>query len=235
VDELYTTAPFAYCLQKSFPNATYCGFTGTPVDETLAVFGKVVDKYTMKESTDDGITVRIAYEPRLARVILSDEQARKINAYYARCATEGANPEQVEESKRAMSGLASILNDPDVIERLAIDIVTHYEALAAEKPKIVQKAMIVCADRQLAFKVYNQIKKIRPDWFVPRKAEDETALTKDELDKLTATPLVNLVATQGADDKKELFDLCGTKEHRGKLDKLFKNPQSNFKIAIVFG
>lgn len=233
VEELYTTAPFAYCLQKSFPNATYCGFTGTPVDETLAVFGKVVDKYTMKESTDDGITVRITYEPRLARVILSDEQAKKINSYYAKCSDEGANPEQVEESKRAMSGLASILNDPDVIERLALDIVTHYEAMAAEKPKIVQKAMIVCADRKLAFKVYNKIIEIRSDWEVKRKTADESALTADELDKLTATPMINLVATQGADDEKALFDLCGTKEHRGRLDKLFKNPKSNFKIAIV--
>lgn len=75
---VFTTYGFAKYLRESFPNATYCGFTGTPVDETIAVFGDVVDSYTMKESSDDGITVRIAYEPRLARVILSDEQAKEI-------------------------------------------------------------------------------------------------------------------------------------------------------------
>lgn len=73
---VFTTYGFAHYLRTSFPNATYCGFTGTPIDETIAVFGDVVDSYTMKESSDDGITVRIAYEPRLARVIISDEQAK---------------------------------------------------------------------------------------------------------------------------------------------------------------
>ena len=70
---VFTTYGFAYYLRESFPNATYCGFTGTPIDETVAVFGKVVDSYTMKESCDDGITVRIVYEPRLARVVVSEE------------------------------------------------------------------------------------------------------------------------------------------------------------------
>ena len=79
---VFTTYGFAKYLRDSFPNATYCGVTGTPVDETLAVFGGVVDSYTMKESSDDGITVRIAYEPRLARVILSEEQAKDIQKYY---------------------------------------------------------------------------------------------------------------------------------------------------------
>lgn len=79
---VFTTYGFAHYLRTSFPNATYCGFTGTPIDETIAVFGDVVDSYTMKESSDDGITVRIAYEPRLARVIISDEQAKEIQKYY---------------------------------------------------------------------------------------------------------------------------------------------------------
>ena len=91
---VFTTFGFAKYLRDSFPQATYCGFTGTPIDETIAVFGEVVDSYTMKESSDDGITVRIAYEPRLARVILSDEQAREIQKYYDKCTDEGSNPEQ---------------------------------------------------------------------------------------------------------------------------------------------
>ena len=71
------THGFGECLRNALPNATYCGFTGTPIDETLAVFGPIVDKYTMKESSDDGITVRIAYEPRLARVIVNEDMAKK--------------------------------------------------------------------------------------------------------------------------------------------------------------
>lgn len=194
---VYTTFGFAKYLRDSFPNATYCGFTGTPIDETVAVFGDVVDSYTMKGSSDDGITVRIAYEPRLARVILSDEQAKEIQKYYEQCVEEGSNPEQVEKSKRAMSKMSAILGHPERIKKLAADIVSHYESLCAEKPDVVQKAMIVCSDRQNAFKVLKAIQAIRPDWKVPRKAEDESKLTREQLDKLVALPKINLVATQG--------------------------------------
>ncbi len=230
---VFTTYGFAKYLRDSFPKATYCGFTGTPVDETIAVFGDVVDSYTMKESSDDGITVRIAYEPRLARVILSDEQAKEIQKYYDKCTEEGANPEQVEESKRAMSEMRRILGHPDRLKRLATDVVGHYEALCAQKPEIVQKAMIVCADRQLAYKLLQEILAIRPDWGVPHKAENEDELTGEQLDKLLPLPKINLVATQGDNDEKALHDLCGTKEYRQTLDKQFKNNRSNFKVAVV--
>lgn len=148
---VFTTYGFAHYLRTSFPNATYCGFTGTPIDETIAVFGDVVDSYTMKESSDDGITVRIAYEPRLARVIISDEQAKEIQKYYDRCADQGSTPEQIEESKKAMTKMRVILGDPSRLHKLAADIADHYDALCAEKPDIVQKAMIVCSDRQIAY------------------------------------------------------------------------------------
>ncbi|MBF1122587.1 MAG: type I restriction endonuclease subunit R [Solobacterium sp.] len=230
---VFTTYGFGHYLRASFPNATYCGFTGTPIDETIAVFGDVVDSYTMKESSDDGITVRIAYEPRLARVVLSDEQAKEIQKYYKQCAAEGSSSEQIEESQRAMSKMTAILGHPGRLKKLAVDIVNHYEALCSEKPEIVQKAMIVCADRPLAFKVLKEILAIRPEWGEAKKAEDESQLTKEELDKLMALPKVNMVATQGQNDEKELFEMCGTKEYRKKLDKQFKNNNSNFKIAIV--
>lgn len=230
---VFTTYGFAKYLRDGFPNATYCGFTGTPIDETIAVFGDVVDSYTMKESSDDGITVRIAYEPRLARVILSDEQAKEIQKYYDKCTEEGANPEQVEESKRAMSEMRRILGHPDRLKRLAIDVVDHYEALCAQKPEIVQKAMIVCADRPLAYSLLQEILAIRSDWGIPHKAENEAKLTTEQLDKLISLPKINLVATQGDNDETALHDLCGTKEYRHKLDKQFKNNCSNFKIAIV--
>lgn len=230
---VFTTYGFAKYLRDSFPNATYCGFTGTPVDETITVFGDVVDSYTMKESSDDGITVRIAYEPRLARVILSDEQAKEIQKYYEKCIEEGSNPEQVEESKRAMSSMAAILGHPDRIKKLAADIVKHYEKLCNEKPGVVQKAMIVCTDRPVALKLLKAINLERPDWFVARKAENENEMTEDQLDKLVALPKINLVATRGPNDEKELYNVCGTKAYRKMLDKQFKNDDSNFKIAIV--
>lgn len=230
---IFTTYGFAHYLRKSFPNATYCGFTGTPIDETIEVFGEVVDSYTMKESCADGITVRIAYEPRLARVVVSDEQAREIEKYYDRCADEGSTDEQINASKIAMSKMTKILAHPDRIKKLAADIVEHYERLCAEKPKIIQKAMIVCADRKIALKVLQAIISIRPAWGVKKKSDDDRKLSKDKLEKLLPLPKINLVATQGQNDSPELFNLCGTKGYRKKLDKQFKNDDSNFKVAIV--
>ncbi len=230
---VFTSYGFAEYLHRSIPNATYCGFTGTPIDEAIAVFGDIVDSYTMKEASDDGITVRIAYEPRLVRVILSDKDAKEIQQYYNRCAEQGANEEQIEESKRAMSRMTAILGHPERLKRLAADIVSHYETLCAEKPEIVQKAMIVCADRKLAFRVYQEIAQLRPEWTVPKKCEDESRFAAEELEQLPEVAKINLVATRGADDEKELFELCGSKEHRQKLDEQFKDNNSNFKIAIV--
>lgn len=230
---VFTTYGFAKYLRDSFPNATYCGFTGTPIDETIAVFGDVVDSYTMKESSDDGITVRIAYEPRLARVILSEEQAKQIQKYYEACAEQGSTEEQIEKSQRAMAHMKAILGHPERLKKLATDIVLHYEALCNEKPEIVQKAMIVCADRAVAFSLLQEILKIRPEWGEKRRADNEAELTKEQLDKLLPLPKINLVATQGANDEKPLFEACGTKEYRKMLDRQFKNNDSNFKIAVV--
>lgn len=126
-----------------------------------------------------------------------------------------------------------ILGDPSRLHKLAVDIADHYDALCAEKPDIVQKAMIVCSDRQIAYDLLQEILAVREDWGIPRKAEHEETLTKEQLDKLLPLPKVNLVATQGKDDDKALFDACGNKEYRKKLDKQFKNNDSNFKIAIV--
>lgn len=230
---VFTTYGFGHHLRVSFPNATYCGFTGTPVDETLHVFGGVVDSYTMKEASDDGITVRIAYEPRLARVVLSDEQAKEIQRYYEQCSTLGASEEQIEESKRAMSKMSTILGHPGRLKKLANDMVEHYERLCSEKPEIVQKAMIVCADRQLAYALLKEILLVKPEWGIVKKSDNDELLDEQELEMLTPLPKINLVATQGQNDEKELFELCGTREYRKNLDRQFKNNKSNFKIAIV--
>ncbi len=229
----FTRYGFAKYLRDGFPNATYVGFTGTPIDETIAVFGPVVDRYTMKESSDDGITVRIAYEPRLARVMLSDEQAKEIQAYYDRCAEEGSTEDAIEESQRAMSSMSVLLRHPERLDKLAADMVAHYEALCREKPGVVQKAMVVCSDRAHAFDLLNAVLRIRPEWGEAKKAEDEGALSAAELEELEALPKINIVATRGKDDDKLLYEACGSKEWRKKLDKQFKNNSSNFKIAVV--
>ena len=229
----YITYGFAKYLRDSFPNATYCGFTGTPIDETLAVFGGIVDSYTMKESSDDGITVRIAYEPRLARVVLSDEQLKEIQGYYDKCVEEGTTEEQIEASQRAMASMKAILGHEDRLKKLAADIVAHYEKLCAEKPEVVQKAMIVCADRKIAFRLLKEILAIRPEWGEKRRAEDESTLTQEQLDALMPLPKINLVATRGANDEADLYDACGDREYRKMLDQQFKNDDSNFKVAIV--
>ena len=187
----------------------------------------------MKEFCDDGITVRIVYEPRLARVAVSEEQAKEIEKYYQLCAEEGATEEQIEKSKRAMSKMSAILAHPERLKKLAADIVHHYENLCKEKPKVIQKAMIVCADRKIALNILKEVIAIRPDWGIAKKADDETKLSKDKLDSLLPLPKMNLVATQGQNDEPELFKLCGTKEYRQKLAEQFKNDDSNFKIAIV--
>ncbi|MBN2795118.1 MAG: HsdR family type I site-specific deoxyribonuclease [Clostridia bacterium] len=230
---VHTTFGFAKYLRDSFPNATYVGFTGTPIEETITVFGRIVDSYTMKESCEDGITVSIAYEPRLARVILNEAQAREIENYYKQCTEEGSGIEQVETSKKAMSKIQRLLGHPERIKKLARDIVEHYETLCDEKPEIVQKAMIVCSDRKLAYKVLKAIIDLRPEWNEPKRSENESELPPEELHKLMPLEKIKLVATRDKDDEEELYNLLGTKEYRKTLDKQFKNVLSNFRIAIV--
>ena len=186
----------------------------------------------MKESTEDGITVRISYEPRLARVITSEEQVKEIDEYYKQVEEEGSNPEQIEISKKAMSKMTQILSHPDRIKKISLDIIEHYEKLTSQKPEIVQKAMIVCSNREHAYKIYRELETLRPDWFIPKKTEKGN-LSNEELEKLISLPKVNMVATRDKDDEKDMYDTLGSPDHRKMLDKQFKNDYSNFKIAIV--
>ena len=224
---------FAQYLRNALPNATYVGFTGTPIDETVHVFGAIVDQYTMKQSNEDGITVPISYVARLARVTLNKEQADAIEAYYKQCEDEGANPEDVDKSKIAMSSLEVILGDSDRIKRVAHDIVTDYETRCDDKPDLIQKAMVTCSNRENAYKLYKAIAEIRPEWVVAKKAMDESVFTDEELEKLEPVPFVNLVATRGKDDPKEMYETLGDEAHRDYLDTQYKTEKSNFHIAIV--
>ena len=228
---------FAQFLHDAFPNATFVGFSGTPLAETVQVFGHVVDKYSMQQSVEDGITVPLHYEARLARVFLNENQVKEIEDYYRECAEDGASEEAIEKSKRAMSSMELILGDKDRLKRLATDLTTHYENFISEKPDLVQKAMILCSNRTIAYDLYQEIAKLKPEWVTERRAPDElkfqTPEQKAELETLDAIPKLNLVATRSPNDPKEMFELLGDKKHRQKLDRLFKNPKSNFQIAIV--
>ena len=224
---------FAKYLRDAFPNATYVGFSGTPIDETIHVFGDIVDRYTMKQAVDDGVTVNIKYIPRLARVILDKDKAKEIEEYYRLCADEGAKPEDVAKSKAAMSSLEVILGDDGRIERLVADIADHYEKTCADNSSLIQKAMVVCAKREIAFKVYKAFQKIRPDWFVAKTYLDDGRVKDDEKAKLKDMPFINLVGTQGENDPKEMYEAFGDKAHREELAAQFKLEHSNFRIAIV--
>ena len=120
------TYGFAKYLHDSLPNATYVGFTGTPIDATMKVFGKVVDAYTMTESVKDGITVRIVYEGRAAKIALQNSELAKIEKYYEAAAEAGANEYQIEESKKATATMNSILGDPDRLLEVAVDFVNIF-------------------------------------------------------------------------------------------------------------
>ena len=228
---------FAQYLHDALPNATFVGFTGTPIEETVHVFGPVVDKYTMKQAVADGITVPLKYEARLARIVLDSNKAQEIEDYYSQCEDEGATEEMVDRSKRAMSKLEVILGDDDRLERMAKDIVRHYESYVSEHAGVVTKAMIVSSTRPIAYRLHEKLKAIRPEWFVSKRVADETFFDtpekKAELESYQSLPMINMVATRGSNDPKEMFNLLGDKAHRQMLDREFKKPQSNFRIAIV--
>lgn len=143
-DGVSRTYGFAKYLHDSLPNATYVGFTGTPIDATIEVFGAVVDAYTMTEAVQDGITVNLVYDGRAARVLLDQDKVREIEEYYDRCEAEGANEYQIEESQKAVAHLDMIIGDPDRLRAVAEDFITHYETRAAEGATVAGKAMFVC-------------------------------------------------------------------------------------------
>lgn len=231
-DGAKVTYGFATYLRKALPNATYVGFTGTPIDETVHVFGEIVDQYTMKESEEDKITVPIRYNPRLARVFMNQEQAEEVEAYYKVCADEGAVAEDIAKSKKAMASMMAILDNEDRIKRVAKDIVEDYKKRIETTPRL-QKAMVTCADRKIAYKLYKAMRDIEPIWFEKKKALDESLFTEKEKEKLNEVAYVNLVCTRDPNDEKELYDILGDKEHRKFLDSEFKSTESNFHIAIV--
>ncbi len=224
---------FAKYLHDSLPNAVFVGFTGTPIDATLDVFGKVVDAYTMTESVKDEITVRIVYEGRAAKVALKNSELEKIEQYYEQAAEEGANEYQIEESKKATATMKAILGNPHRLEALAKDFVEHYEKRLKEGATVKGKAMFVCYKRDIAYEFYKKVIDLRPEWTEIKVAEDGAVLTEKEKKEIKPMERIKLVMTRGKDDPEELYNMLGTKEYRKELDRQFKNEKSNFKIAII--
>ena len=224
---------FAKYLHDSLPNATYVGFTGTPIDATIDVFGSVVERYTMTESVKDGITVNLVYEGRAAKVTLDEDKLEEIEAYYAKCEEEGANEHQIEESKKAIANLDIILGDTDRLRAVAKDFVAHYEKRVGEGATVCGKAMFVCSTRQIAFKLYQFIRELRPEWTEVREADEGVVLSDKERKEIKPIAKMNMVMTRAKDDPKELWDILGNDEYKHELDRQFKKVKSNFKIAIV--
>lgn len=227
------TYGFAKYLHDSLPNATYVGFTGTPVDATLKVFGPVVDSYTMTESVHDDITVRIIYEGRAAKVLLDSRQLDEVEKYYQASSDAGANDYQIEKSKSDMATMSTILADPDRIEAIAKDFVEHYEARISEGATQKGKAMFVCSSRGAAYQFYKQVIALRPEWDEIKACADGTELSETEQKKVKPMQRIKMIMTRNQDDPKDLWDKLGNKDYRKELDRQFKNGQSNFKIAIV--
>lgn len=227
------TYGFAKYLHDSLPNATFVGFTGTPIDATLDVFGKVVDAYTMTESVKDEITVRIVYEGRAAKVALKNSELEKIERYYADAAELGTNEYQIEKSKEQTANMYAILGDPDRLQAVAEDFVNHYEKRVSEGATVKGKAIFVSSSREIAYELYKNIIELRPEWAEIRTAEEGVELTENDKRELKPIERVKMIMTRNQDDDEVLWKLLGTKDHRKELDRQFKNPKSNFKIAIV--
>ena len=228
--------PYAKVLREAFPQATFVGFTGTPIAETYQTFGNEIDRYTMDQAVADGLTVPIKYHPRIAKVLLDKKKVREIEAYYKRCAEDGATKEDIEASKEAMSSMEIILGEPSRLERLAVDIHDHYVSSCEKDPDRVQKAMVVCSSRPIAFALLEKFREKYPEWFVEKKVPDGVSLSKEELAKRKPMPFMAMVASVGSNDKPELYNyLGGVKNDKRSetLDATFKDEQSNFRIVIV--
>ena len=200
-------------IRDALPNATFIGFTGTPVStkekQTTNIFGEIIDTYDMTQSVIDGATVTISYESRLAQIKTIDEKLKEINNYYDELEkNNSSNKESIERSKQEMSKMKVILENDDVIRILAQDIISHYEQ---RKNFLNGKVMIVCSTRIQAFKMYKEIISIKP------KYKDITIL----------------VVTESNKDTKEERELFGNSDYRKEIGNEFKKDTSKYKIAIV--
>lgn len=207
---------FAKYLRDALPNATYLGFTGTPIESTdintPAVFGNYVDIYDIAQSVSDGATVRIYYESRLAKINLSDEGKKLVSEF-----DEEFEPDELTETQQAKAKwtqLEALIGSEDRIRHVALDIVTHFE----QRQEVFEgKGMIVAMSRRIAAELFKEIVKIRPQWH----SED---LRKG---------VIKVVMTSASSDGPEIAKHYTTKEQRRTLADRMKNPEDELKLVIV--
>lgn len=202
----------ARIIRDSLPNATYIGFTGTPISSkdrsTIEVFGNYIDIYDMTQAVEDGATRPVYYESRVIHLKLDGDVLQLIDAEYDIIA-ESAEPYVIEKSKKQLGQMESILGADQTITTLCEDIVKHYEE--NRQYELTGKAMIVAYSRPIAMKIYHKILQMRPDW----------------------TEKLGVVMTSGNNDPEEWREIIGNKRHKDEMAKKFKDNESPLKIAIV--
>lgn len=212
--EKFGTAKY---LHNALPNAIYIGFTGTPVEtkdkSTSSIFGDVIDTYDMTQAILDGSTVPIMYESRMARVGLNQKILDEIDNYYSYIEESGSADEYaINKSKQMMAKISQIIEDPDRLELIVKDIISHFEE---RKDMVADHAMVVAYSRKAAYTMYKKIIELRPDY-------------KD---------VVNMIITPSNKDPEDMQKVVGTKNDKKDLEIRFKNeandPNEKFKIAIV--
>lgn len=202
----------ARIIRNSLPNATFIGFTGTPISgkdkSTREVFGEYIDIYDMTQAVEDGATRPVYYESRVVKLKLDEKTMKRIDDEYD-IMSNNADPEVIEKSKHDLAQMEAILGNDSTIDSLVTDILLHYEN--NRENLLTGKAMIVAYSRPIAMKIYNKILKMRPSW----------------------NEKIAIVMTSGNSDPEEWRNIIGSKSHRENLAVKFKDNESPLKIVIV--
>lgn len=210
--EARTVVGNARIIREALPNATYVGFTGTPISardrNTREVFGDYIDIYDMTQAVEDGATRPVYYESRVIKLHLDKETLARIDETYD-ALEQQSDPETIEKSKRMLGQMESVLGADSTIQSLCEDIVEHYEKYRAGL--LTGKAMIVAYSRPIAMKIYRKILQLRPTW----------------------QEKVGVVMTSGNNDPEDWKEIIGTKAHKEELARKFKDNSDPMKIAIV--
>lgn len=211
---------YAKYMRDSLPNASYIGFTGTPISltdkNTQAVFGDYIDIYDMTRAVEDGTTVKLYYESRVAKIELPAEVRDLIDNEYDEI-TEYQEESQTEQLKAKWSRLEALVGSEQRIKLVALDIVTHWESRQKSQESIVSKAMIVAMSRRIAVDLYRAIIELRPDWH------------SDDLNN----GVIKVVMTGSSSDSQDWQPFIGTKKTRDLLANRMKNNNDTLQIVIV--
>lgn len=204
---------FSQKMREALPNASFIGFTGTPISDrdrdTEEVFGQYIDVYDMSQAVDDGATRPVYYESRVVNLNLDDDTMKLLDEEFASLKDEGATDEQIRRSKQEHSRLEVLLGDDNTIDTLVKDIISHYEQNRANL--LTGKAMIVALTREIAIKMYRRMLELRPDW------EEK----------------VKVVMSSSNQDPEDWQKIIGNDAHKKELAAKFKKDDDSMKIAIV--